>query len=223
MLRKRKFLSVFICVHLWPFLYAENWPQWRGPSLNGVSGEQNLPVKWSTTENVAWKLAMPSKSGATPIIWGNRIFLNVADGGDLYLWCVDKRKGAPLWKTIDRARRLQDQQAEHVVSLTRDRWHGSIRHDGNRRLKSFRFRRQGTVGARYPERLRQVRRQTGATRRRPCCMATDSTLKCCTEVRPRTLLISCASIRNPARPCGAWNGAPTPSASRRIRTQRRRC
>jgi len=45
-----------------------------------------------------WKLAMPSKTGATPIIWGNRIFLNVADGGNLYLWCVDKAKGEPLWK-----------------------------------------------------------------------------------------------------------------------------
>jgi outer membrane protein assembly factor BamB len=78
--------------------YAENWPQWRGPSLNGVSGEQNLPVRWSTTENVVWKLGMPSKTGATPIIWGNRIFLNVADGGNLYLWCVDKAKGEPLWK-----------------------------------------------------------------------------------------------------------------------------
>jgi len=78
--------------------YAENWPQWRGPSLNGISGEQNLPVRWSTSENVAWKLGMPSKTGATPIIWGNRIFLNVADGGNLYLWCVDKAKGEPLWK-----------------------------------------------------------------------------------------------------------------------------
>ena len=78
--------------------YAENWPQWRGPSLNGVSGEQNLPVRCGTSENVAWKLGMPSKTGATPIIWGNRIFLNVADGGNLYLWCVDKAKGEPLWK-----------------------------------------------------------------------------------------------------------------------------
>ena len=78
--------------------YAENWPQWRGPSLNGISGEQNLPVRWSTSENVAWKLGMPSKTGATPIIWGNRIFLNVADGGNLYLWCIDKAKGEPLWK-----------------------------------------------------------------------------------------------------------------------------
>src|ERR1035437_197734 len=63
---------------------AENWPQWRGPSLNGISGEQNLPVVGSTTENVVWKLAMPSKTGATPIIWGNRIFLNVTDGTAVY-------------------------------------------------------------------------------------------------------------------------------------------
>lgn len=81
-----------------PCADAENWPQWRGPSLDGVSGETNLPVHWSTTENIAWKLAMPSKSGATPIIWGDSIFLNVAEGGNLYLWRVDKAKGAPVWK-----------------------------------------------------------------------------------------------------------------------------
>lgn len=77
---------------------AENWPQWRGPSLNGVSGESNLPVQWSTTENITWKLAMPAWSGSTPIVWGDRIFLNVAESGSLYLWCVDRDKGVPLWK-----------------------------------------------------------------------------------------------------------------------------
>jgi len=83
---------------------AENWPQWRGPSLNGVSGERNLPVKWSTTENVSWKLALPAWSGSTPIVWGDRIFLNVAedlrvrDGDNLHLWCVDRANGAVLWK-----------------------------------------------------------------------------------------------------------------------------
>jgi outer membrane protein assembly factor BamB len=68
--------------------------------LNGISKEENLPVRWSTTENVAWKLAMPSKTGSTPIIWGNNIFLNVAEGDSLYLWCVDKAKGAPIWKKL---------------------------------------------------------------------------------------------------------------------------
>src|SRR5207237_6858056 len=57
---------------------AEDWPSWRGPSRNGLSTEKNLPLKWTPTENIAWKLAMPSFSGSTPVIWGNRIFLNVA-------------------------------------------------------------------------------------------------------------------------------------------------
>jgi outer membrane protein assembly factor BamB len=80
---------------------AENWPQWRGPQQNGISAEKGLPTKWSTEENIAWRLAMPSRSGATPIIWNNHIFLNVAtqmQTGDLELWAVDRRKGEPLWK-----------------------------------------------------------------------------------------------------------------------------
>src|SRR5215216_7744675 len=77
---------------------AQNWPQWRGPSLNGFSNEKNLPVKWTTEENVVWKVAMPGWSGSTPIIWRDRIFLNVADGDNLSLWCVDKTKGEVLWK-----------------------------------------------------------------------------------------------------------------------------
>ena len=77
---------------------AENWPQWRGPALNGVSNEKNLPVKWTTEENVSWKVPMPGVSGSTPIIWRDRIFLNVADGDNLALWCVNKTNGEVLWK-----------------------------------------------------------------------------------------------------------------------------
>jgi outer membrane protein assembly factor BamB len=77
---------------------AENWPQWRGPGLNGVSGEKNLPVRWSKTENIAWALALPEWSGSTPIVWGDRLFLNVAEGNDLYLWCVDRTRGVQVWK-----------------------------------------------------------------------------------------------------------------------------
>ena len=77
---------------------AENWPQWRGPNLNGFSTEKNLPERWTVDQNVVWKLAMPSWSGSTPIIWRDSIFLNVADGGNLFLWSVDRRKGTVLWK-----------------------------------------------------------------------------------------------------------------------------
>jgi outer membrane protein assembly factor BamB len=77
---------------------AENWPQWRGPLLNGLSAETNLPVRWSKTENIAWKLPLPAWSGSTPIVWGDRIFLNVAEGRNLSLWSIDRARGAVLWK-----------------------------------------------------------------------------------------------------------------------------
>jgi outer membrane protein assembly factor BamB len=96
-LHTRTSLALLLLGLSFPVL-AEDWPQWRGPTLNGVSTEKTLPIHWSTTENVAWKLAMPSKSGSTPIIWGNYIFLNVADGNDLLLWCVGKARGTPIWK-----------------------------------------------------------------------------------------------------------------------------
>lgn len=79
---------------------ADHWPQWRGPSLNGVSAETGLPLRWSKTENVAWTLAMPALSGSTPIVWGDRMFLHVAEGRDLYLWCVDRTRGVLRWKRL---------------------------------------------------------------------------------------------------------------------------
>jgi outer membrane protein assembly factor BamB len=83
-----------------PVLLAENWPQWRGPDLTGVSHEKNLPLRWTSRENIAWKLTLPDFSGSTPIIWGDYIFLNVAEANrsDLSLWTVDKKTGAVLWK-----------------------------------------------------------------------------------------------------------------------------
>ncbi len=79
-------------------LRAEQWPQWRGASQNGVSGETNLPLRWSKTQNITWRLALPTWSGSTPIVWDNLIFLNVAEGSDLSLWAVNRASGAPLWK-----------------------------------------------------------------------------------------------------------------------------
>ncbi|MEK6281398.1 MAG: PQQ-binding-like beta-propeller repeat protein [Acidobacteriota bacterium] len=96
-----KVLPTFLIVMFsFAVAHAENWPQWRGPTLNGVSNEKNLPVKWTTDENINWKLAMPGWSGSTPIIWRDRIFLNVADGDNLYLWAVDRTKGALVWKQL---------------------------------------------------------------------------------------------------------------------------
>ena len=61
-------------------LAAENWPQWRGPNLDGTTTETGLPTTWSDAENVAWTLEVSQESwtGSTPIIWGDTIFLSVS-------------------------------------------------------------------------------------------------------------------------------------------------
>jgi outer membrane protein assembly factor BamB len=52
-----------------------NWPQWRGPHANGVSKHANPPTTWSETANVKWKVEIPGRGSATPVVWGDRIFL----------------------------------------------------------------------------------------------------------------------------------------------------
>jgi outer membrane protein assembly factor BamB len=79
-------------------LLAADWPQWRGPELRGTSPEKGLPVKWSAGEGLAWKLALPTGGGATPIVLGDRIFLNVAEGDTVSLWCLDRKNGTVAWK-----------------------------------------------------------------------------------------------------------------------------
>ena len=74
-----KLIGIIFLLMIWA--QAENWPHWRGPDGNGVSSEKNLPVEWSTTENITWMVPMAAWSGATPIIWGDYIFLNAAEGG----------------------------------------------------------------------------------------------------------------------------------------------
>ena len=79
---------------------ADDWPAWRGPAGDGVTGDRDLPVKWSTTENVAWKVALPGPGNSTPIIWGERVFLTGAtDGGAARgVYCFDRANGQLLWR-----------------------------------------------------------------------------------------------------------------------------
>ena len=77
---------------------AENWPQWRGPMNNGTTTETNLPTTWNATEGIVWKLKMPGPAGATPVVWGDKIFLTSAAGeGDLVLICANT-SGKELWQ-----------------------------------------------------------------------------------------------------------------------------
>jgi outer membrane protein assembly factor BamB len=81
---------------------AENWPQWRGPYFNGSTTEKGLPVEWSNTNNVAWVTPMPGYSGATPVIWGDSVFVSSPDAQkNLLLLCLDRKDGKIRWqKTV---------------------------------------------------------------------------------------------------------------------------
>jgi outer membrane protein assembly factor BamB len=126
-MRSRTIATLLVACAVAP-LGAENWPHWRGPSHNGISGEKNLPVKWTQTENILWKLPMPALSGSTPIIWGDRIFLNVADAlpdtgqaPSLHIWCVDRVKGTILWqKPLGGGNHMQRKQNQSTPSPVTD-------------------------------------------------------------------------------------------------------
>jgi len=97
-----RFALILICIASLPAggnARAENWSQWRGAKLDGISHEKGLPVTWSKTENVLWRLPMLGSAGSTPAIWGDRIFLTSADGKDLVLQAVSTL-GKPLWKKV---------------------------------------------------------------------------------------------------------------------------
>ncbi len=61
-----------------------NWPQFRSAKSLGVADDPNLPDTWSTTENVAWKVEVPGRGWASPIVWGDRVFLTTVISEDKY-------------------------------------------------------------------------------------------------------------------------------------------
>jgi len=85
------------------------WPQWRGPHLNGSSSTaKDLPVTWSETRNVAWRVKLPSWSAATPIVWEDTVFVTSAEQGfdddrskdKLLLIAVGRKDGSIRWQRV---------------------------------------------------------------------------------------------------------------------------
>ncbi len=80
--------------------HAENWANWRGPLYNGASPEKGLPTTFSKTENVKWVAPMPGSSAATPVIWGDKVFVSSADSQTKkqLAICLDRKTGKELWR-----------------------------------------------------------------------------------------------------------------------------
>jgi outer membrane protein assembly factor BamB len=56
----------------------DNWHQWRGPLANGTAPRGKPPVKWDSQTNIKWKTELPGLGSATPIIWGDLVFVLTA-------------------------------------------------------------------------------------------------------------------------------------------------
>lgn len=81
---RARLIAVLVVLSGSAWASADNWPSWRGLTGQGSSPEKGLPVKWSSTENVRWKVALPAAGNSTPIIWGDRVFITQAS--DLKQW-----------------------------------------------------------------------------------------------------------------------------------------
>jgi len=124
-MRKRSIrpgIGVLMAVVLASCLWA-NWPQWRGPELNGAAPKaHNLPVTWSDSQNIQWRTKLPSWSAATPAVWQDWIFVTSAEEGSprlrseipgdatrdkIFLIAIDRKDGSIRWqRPIDSGNQL---------------------------------------------------------------------------------------------------------------------
>ncbi|MDG2390842.1 MAG: PQQ-like beta-propeller repeat protein [Planctomycetaceae bacterium] len=118
-----KFLFAALAVLIPSLLTAGNWPHWRGPNHDGTAPDANPPLKWSSQENLKWKVEIPGEGSATPIIWNGRVFMLSSIESDLMaknpvqphpedktvppsnlyeftVFCFDADTGKQIWKQI---------------------------------------------------------------------------------------------------------------------------
>ncbi|MCI0703614.1 MAG: PQQ-like beta-propeller repeat protein [Planctomycetia bacterium] len=87
-----------------------DWPQFRGPTVSGISTEKGLPTKWSAKDGLAWKTEMPGAGTSSPVFIGDRIFITCYSGynvpgqprgqqSDLrrHLLALDRKTGKIVW------------------------------------------------------------------------------------------------------------------------------
>lgn len=112
------------------------WPQWRGPQATGASPVANPPIEWSETKNVRWKTRIPGRGSASPVVWGDRLFVLTAvpvgvpedaasapQGGvrprpahRFVALAIDRRDGRTVWERT--AREEAPHEATHAENGT---------------------------------------------------------------------------------------------------------
>ncbi len=101
--RSLNWLSAAVVFLSFP-VFAEDWPQFRGPTAQGHSTEHSLPTEWSSTNNVAWKQSIPGQGWSSPVYRQNRIYLTTAVSPEsgpgnisLRVLALDAKSGRILW------------------------------------------------------------------------------------------------------------------------------
>jgi outer membrane protein assembly factor BamB len=80
---------------------AADWPRFQGADGSGTATDKNIPIQWTEKDGVLWKTAIPGDGNSSPIVWGNKIFLQTAKANERSLVCVNADDGKILWsKTV---------------------------------------------------------------------------------------------------------------------------
>jgi len=105
---KRVALVTLVWMLMNPFVMADNWGHWRGPTGNGIALNAEPPTSWSATKNVKWKVEIPGRSSGSPVVWDDSVFVvssvptGKANGRlpnlDFKLFCFDRKNGKKLWE-----------------------------------------------------------------------------------------------------------------------------
>ena len=100
----KRFLTTILLAFSTAALHAgeTEWPQFRGPTGQGLSAAVNVPVVWNATTHVAWKVGIPGRGWSSPVLSKGRLYLTAAiDGADttLHALCLDAFTGKTLWDT----------------------------------------------------------------------------------------------------------------------------
>jgi outer membrane protein assembly factor BamB len=145
--RRSAFLTVAAVSLAASTLAAQHWPQWRGPSSQGLSPETGLPVTWSVSRNIAWRAPLAGLGTSSPIVWGDRVIVtsqlgaSMVAGGDAHPQLArDERSLAEREKPIG-GQRLEQDPAAGEVSLVVEAF---SRSDG-RRLWEHRTKATGEL------------------------------------------------------------------------------
>jgi outer membrane protein assembly factor BamB len=81
--------------------HAGDWTQFRGPNGTATSLETGLPIRWSRTENIRWKVELPGRGLSCPVIASGRVYVTACTGYQqrrLHVLCFDATNGARLWE-----------------------------------------------------------------------------------------------------------------------------